>query len=362
MQEAPTRQKTERKIWEELLKDYKQPGNADEGVSLATFANQLYGLHVQELEEFAQTVPTTGEKLISADTVSMLNDKYYGQWLTLNVPFRNMEDLLSKEIEERVPLRYRWFACALERAPFHWKDPSAIREEMMLHALHDDYIETVLAKIKAHTYHVKRYLSGELKVDDVVSSDDNNAGEGEFPKMKFSRRQQYLGQQIDKQMELVIKATEAENDEEYEAATSDEVTRNMRPLAPMGPPGTEKTAVIIHKLRKWKRKGARILATAPTANLASRMRALLPDVEVDTCAGGFLFHRELSEALPIMTQYDLIVVDEISMLSESNFDRIMALWHAAGKMVCLILGGDLWQMPGPHKPPSKVTDSAAWKL
>jgi len=129
----------------------------------------------------------------------------------------------------------------------------------------------------------------------------------------------------------------------------------------MGPPGTGKTAVIGAKVREWAKKDARILLTAPTGNLSARMRAEFPDIEVDTCAGAFLFHRDLTEALPILTQYDMVIVDEISMLSGRNFDHIMAMYHAADKLVVLILGGDLWQLPGPHKPPSSVTDSVAWR-
>ena len=107
--------------------------------------------------------------------------------------------------------------------------------------------------------------------------------------------------------------------------------------------------------------GARVLVAVPTGSLASGMRAVHPEVEVDTCAGAFLFHRELSEALPILTQYDLVVIDEVAMLSEDNMDRITAMWKAANRLPCLVLSGDLWQMPGPHKPPSKITDSAGWK-
>ena len=45
-------------------------------------------------------------------------------------------------------------------------------------------------------------------------------------------------------------------------------------------------------------------------------------IDVDTCAGACLFHRELSEALPIFTQYDMIVIDEISMLDAPTFDLL----------------------------------------
>ena len=53
-------------------------------------------------------------------------------------------------------------------------------------------------------------------------------------------------------------------------------------------PGTGKTHVIHTKVRKWKRKGARIFFLGPTGQLASRIRSEHPDIDVDTCHGGLL--------------------------------------------------------------------------
>ncbi|OLP85771.1 hypothetical protein AK812_SmicGene33220, partial [Symbiodinium microadriaticum] len=41
------------------------------------------------LEEFAARYVVRGEKLVAADMLSRLNDKFYGQWLMLHVPFRD---------------------------------------------------------------------------------------------------------------------------------------------------------------------------------------------------------------------------------------------------------------------------------
>jgi hypothetical protein len=153
---------------------------------------------------------------------------------------------------------------------------------------------------------------------------------------------------------------DARDEEEEERLKKEAVCHHIRAI--LGAPGTGKTAVVNRAIRKWKSRGARILFALPTGQLASRMRAEHPDVDVDTCAGAFRFHRELTEALPVLTQYDLVVVDEISMLSEDNWNRIVAMWKAADMLPVVVCMGDFWQLPGPQKPPSSVQDSPGWKL
>ena len=98
-------------------------------------------------------------------------------------------------------------------------------------------------------------------------------------------------------------------------------------------------------IKKWKAKNARILFALPTGQLASSIRAVHPDIDVDTSCGAFLFHRPLSEALAILSQYDIVVIDEISMLTAKQFDRLIAMWNAIERTCCIILLGDFWQLP-----------------
>ena len=77
-----------------------------------------------------------------------------------------------------------------------------------------------------------------------------------------------------------------------------------------GPPGTGKTHVVHEQIRQWKSKGARILFTLPTGQLASEVRSVHPDIDVDTSHGAFLLLRPLQEAMAILTQYELVIIDE----------------------------------------------------
>ena len=79
------------------------------------------------------------------------------------------------------------------------------------------------------------------------------------------------------------------------------------------------------QIKSWKQQGARILFALPTGQLASEMRAVHPEIDVDTSHGAFLLHRPLQEAMAVLTQYDLVVVDEVSMLTAGHFEHVLAL-------------------------------------
>lgn len=126
-----------------------------------------------------------------------------------------------------------------------------------------------------------------------------------------------------------------------------------------GPPGTGKTFVVHREIRKWHEAGARISFLLPTGQLSLEMRVQRPDV--DTYNGGLLLFKELSEALGIMTQYDLIVLDEVSMLIDEHFDKVLAMWQAADKMPCPLLLGDFWQLPIVNPEKRRCAHSPLWR-
>ena len=247
--------------------------------------------------------------------------------MALHVPFRNLSALLPQP-------------CAGEAEVF---DELQIRKDMELEAYSDDHIATVLAWIRAQRRLAERYLQGELDAEEEVN---NLRVEARAPHLALDACQLRLKALIDKNVQRSVEARDANDDETYE--TMLQAAQSSSILAALGPPGSGKTAAIHACVDKWKACGARILLALPTGQLAAEMRARHPDVDIDTCHGAFLFHKDLNEALPILTQYDLVVIDELSMLSAEHMDRLgdMGVWT---------------QLPGPQKNPSKVSDSAAWR-
>eukprot|EP00971_Amphidinium_carterae_P303324 6027285-Amphidinium_carterae.3 len=135
---------------------------------------------------------------------------------------------------------------------------------------------------------------------------------------------------IDKVVQVSVDAANADNDDDMEDCIDKAGVHAI--IAALGPPGTGKTEVINRCIRKWKRRGARILFALPTGQLASKMRQVHPDIDIDTCHGAFGFHKQLAETLPILTQYDLVIVDELSMLTAEHFDRLAEMWGVTSQL------------------------------
>ena len=272
-------------------------------------------LGLTQLEHFANEYQTRGEKMIAATTNSMLNDKYYAQWLVLNKPFRRLEDFQEQapEIMEKVNVKYRNFALCLHHAPEFWTNKAAIQEMMELEAHNKAFVETILCKAKAHCHIVQRYLNGELQPEEEVESSVDSAAsavraDGKVEKKKLTRSQKRLAKAMTKNMETAMAANQAESDDALEACQAKAMENKI--LFASGPPGTGKTHVIHEQIRRWKRAGARILFALPTGQLASEIRGVHPDVDVDTCHSAFLLHKSLQEAAALLTQYELVIIDE----------------------------------------------------
>ncbi len=347
-----------------LLKDYKSHvADADEPVTLAAFAKEKTGADVEELHDFVNNYKTRGEKLVAAGFYSMFNDKYFGQWLVLHKPFKKLQHFHkdAPDVIEKVPPRYRNFALAMHHAPEFWGNDDAIQEQMELEAHGAAHIKTVISKVGAQRRLVRRYLDGELAVTEEATSDEELPQYGtKKRKVKLTRSQKRLARKMEARTKNAVKVRDTTDEEEYERLL-DEANKANRIIFGNGPPGTGKTFVVHQHVKRWKRKGARILFALPTGQLASRIRAVHPDIDVDTCHGAMLFHRPLSEAMAILSQYDLVIIDEISMLTAEQFERVVEMWKAADKLPCLVLLGDFWQLPVVDREAKRCEESRAWK-
>ena len=303
--------------WNKHKKAMKEAG--EDCLELAQFlSEEPEGFeNLTSLTDFANKYQTRGEKLIAATTNSMLNDRYYAQWLALNRPFRRLEDFQEQapEVMEKVNVKYRNFALCLHHAPEFWLDDSAIQTQMELEAHSTAFVNTILNKVRAHRHIVKCYLDGTILAEEEAESSQDSAAsavnaDGKVEKHKLTRSQKRLARNISEHMATALAACEAQTDEDLEKCVEAALPHKI--LFASGPPGTGKTHVVHEQIRKWKRKGARILFTLPTGQLASEVRSVHPDIDVDTSHGAFLLLRPLQEAMAILTQYELVIIDEVA--------------------------------------------------
>ena len=118
-----------------------------------------------------------------------------------------------------------------------------------------------------------------------------------------------------------------------------------------GPPGTGKTAATLVIIEETLDRGGRVLLTVYTAQLACRMRERFAkhprhrQLRIDTCHAVFGLGEDFA-FLPLLGEYQLIVVDEISQLDGEQCDRIMRLREMVDNVPALAFMGDRWQMAG----------------
>eukprot|EP00913_Durusdinium_trenchii_P021654 g20346.t1 len=220
----------------DLIKHYKRQLKSDASLgSLAEFVENEWDVWLPEVEEFANSYKPQAEKLVAASMYSMLNDRYYGQWLVLHKPFREVEELTKA------------FASVAVQA--------------------------------------------------------------EQPKINLTASQKRYREAMKEPMQRALKAANATSDEEIEELTV-EAQNSNKMLFANGGPGSGKTFVLHAQIKRWEARSARVLLVVPTGQLAAEMKPQHPNIDVDTYHGGLFFHKDLSEALGVMTQYDLIILDE----------------------------------------------------
>ncbi|CAE7473081.1 Pif1 [Symbiodinium pilosum] len=294
-----------------VVKAYEDSSWRCENMSLLEFCRKTnsdgqiakWVVKLHKLHAFANNCPTRGEKLVACDMLSVFNDRWFGQWLALRKPFQQLNGLLSKEVQEKVPLQYAHFANAVLQCPDYWDDEDRVRADLQLEATGNDKILTFLAKVKAQRALVEKFMNGLLTKED----------------------EERLERSICKLLDAAKAAREAPNEAAWEHIV-DEAAANSRPQAVIGPPGTGKTTVIDKCVRRCLRQGGRVLFALPTAQQASRVRTKHPEADVDTCAGAFFLYKDSVEVMDCLTQYDMIAVDEVSQLSQKDFDRIVQMY------------------------------------
>ena len=322
------------------------------------------------LAEFANKTLPRGQIAVAAQYLWRLNDAFYGQWLLMNVPFRNLQEFHFPELEERVPKRYRNFAAALlatDRKPGlpehlrgFWRSPAAMEQDMVAEGISEKVRGDFLHFAAAHVEAVDSYLAGRLNLSDEAAGEPEPAAALERA-VVFQGHQALLTRQIEERVATAIRARTAASDAQAQSARDDAEKPAHHPIVCLGEPGTGKSTVLRAQVERVLEQGGEVLCALPTAQFAARSRAKLPEHEnlvVDTHTAAFQLHLPEQETVHALHSIDLVVVDEVQQLGAEDFERILRLWRHAECLPALVFLGDKYQLPGVA--PARPWESPAW--
>ena len=283
-------------IHKKLEQRYKQAKQAAEAAGEE--------LMEESLEAWAVNAEPQGEVALAAKYLSRYNDRYYGQWVLMNAPFRDLDAELKKPELELVPDHLYYQALAYLHRPDHWANPDAIRAELELEAFREYHIRNILAMLAANQSLIKKYLDGTLDKNDDLPEDvaDPLVAAGAAGLALSLEQKRIADEIVESVKEGICRRHATENAWKGEGPEQEDpfaqVTNLRSAFAVLGPAGSGKTTAVHQVIRDVAVHEGRILLAAPTGRLAATMREKFPDLEVDTVHGAFLVYKPVQERVP----------------------------------------------------------------
>lgn len=137
-----------------------------------------FGAPGQSMEAYANNYQTNGEKVVACGMGSRLRDKFYGQWLVLNVPFRRMAAFMEQEALSRVPETDKYMAacipCNHHNAKVTWTHRNMQNNEMMEEGHTQQHRKNCLDHFYAHSSLLSKYIDGSRQIEDALATSYSN--------------------------------------------------------------------------------------------------------------------------------------------------------------------------------------------
>lgn len=257
--------------------------------------------------------------------VSVFNPVYFYQYLTMHHPHRRPCQVRHPE-EASMPAAIQFFSQAAALLTHHWSTSAAVSERFSREG-HKDYFVNMLVSYVRSLYDILELWRRRV-IDGAVGDVFSVSIEHLYPLSPLQRAI----------MSDLTAALAAQRDlEEQNQQSSAHMWQKYRIL--LGKPGTRKSQVLIHAIDHAVTNEFRVLVSAPVALLAQSYGA----IDVDTLHGAFNIpvHGPPSEDINYgLNKYDLVVVDEGSMISSQTFNVMAATFNRLNLHPVVTFAGD----------------------
>ena len=286
--------------------------------------------------------------LIGVKFVSVFNPVYFYQHLTMHHPHRSPNELRHPE-EESIPKSIQFVSQAVALLPETWQSSHTISQEFE-HEGHKEYfVRTIVAYVSS--LHDVLYLWRIRVVTGDVSDVSAFSIDRLYP---LSSHQRSILADITGALTSHREQQENSTDRQDEQSSSWRLYRVL-----LGKPGTGKSQVLIRAIHHAVENEMSVLVAAPVALPAQGYHKIfLADIETDTLHGAFNipvdapFHDEVNYGL---NKYDLVVVDEASMISAPTFHAMATTFNRLNLRPVVVFAGDKHQQQPLQTEAGRVT-------
>lgn len=345
-----------------MLLKYRQREDADLRIWKASGQIEVSALKLC-LVDWLRACPAVGGRQarltgVGLNIAALPADAHFGQWLCAYVPHQDASELLRPEAELVHP-SYRWFTCAyfLSLEPdkvdpkYGWHDLPSVQTRLELQGHRREHVRSMLLWLEATIAVVRLWVSGSLEVPRSLDTP------GQRLRDHFSPHQQVPYNRLLAQIQARgrIRSDEEGHVERhglpYWATGFAEDGLNSAMTCVTGGPGAGKSAVAQEVARTALDMGLSVLVATPAARLGDDFRVQLPGAAVATMHAAFLLPVASSLSVTLwpvnesLQEYDLWVLDEVSMWSSDVLEHVCRTWLEGMRWPAVLLLGDFDQLP-----------------
>ena len=299
-----------------------------------------------------------GSTLVGTKMHSIFNQQYFFQYTVLHMCHRNIAQTYHPN-HENIPQQLQCFAQALHHFPAFWSDKERLNSYFTLQGHKATYVKTIISYIQGLSdlfYLTQMQLVNpvQLLCTSLTPQQNSSLDPFQFAIVRhvknavFHRRQHYHIHD-DSQHE---DCSDSDSDDIFETTSMDPNANSstqyeiewQRPTLITGNPGTGKSHTILGCVSDLLKQDVNILIATPTGFLASGYRSQTQDeVTCDTVHSSFTIPVSSTESPKInwsLSRFDLIIIDELSMISETIFQHVLMTVSKLLFRPVLVVSGD----------------------